>query len=84
MRIYAETFGRGFALVSLTAANVGQIAAHRYGGAFVCGFLISWLWWRNARGAAHDDVAGVRECYALGAACGTAFGIWLVSAVYAP
>jgi len=82
VKLWVETFVRGFALVALTAANVGQIAAHRYGGAFVCGFLISWLWWRNARGAAHDDAVGLREAYALGAGCGTAFGIWIVSVLY--
>ena len=72
-----QTFGRGFALVTVTAANVSQIAAGRYGGAFLCGFLISFLWWRNARGAAVEDGPYLRECYALGAACGTICGMWL-------
>lgn len=82
MRRYAETFGRGFAIVTVTAANVAQIAGRHYGGAFVCGFLISWLWFINARTAAHDNMAGAREVYAAGAACGTVAGIWIVRVLY--
>lgn len=82
MRLRLETFARGFALVALTAGNVGQIAAHRYVGAGICGFLISWLWFRNAKGAAHDSLPWLRECYAAGAGCGTVAGIWIVRALY--
>jgi hypothetical protein len=43
-------FGRGFLIVSLTASNVGQIAAHHWGGAFVGGLAISFVWWGNSAG----------------------------------
>lgn len=81
-RLRAATFSRGFALVACTAANVRQIASGHYGGAFVLGCAISWLWFRNARGAAHDSVPYLRECYALGAGCGTITGMLLMRAVY--
>jgi hypothetical protein len=77
-----RVFLRGFALVTITAANVSQIAAQHYWGAFVCGFLISWLWWKNANTAAHVSVRYSREAYAAGAGCGTVAGIWLVRAIY--
>lgn len=77
-----SAFGRGFLIVMLTAANVAQIASRHYGGAFCCGFAISWVWWRNAKGAAHDRVPYLRECYALGAGCGTVAGILIVRAIY--
>lgn len=79
---HAETFLRGFAIVAVTAANVAQIAGRHYGGAFLCGCLISWLWWLNAQGAARGELAGLREAYALGAGCGTVAGIYLVSRLY--
>lgn len=81
-RLRVATASRAFALVACTAANVAQISAHHYGGAFLCGCLISWLWWRNAHGAAHDAVTHLRECYALGAGCGTVFGMWLIQSLY--
>lgn len=74
---HLQTFGRGFALVALTAANVSMIAAGRTSGAFLCGFAISWVWWGNARGSVVGDGPWLRECYALGAAAGTVFGMWL-------
>lgn len=82
MRLRVETFARAFMLVACTAVNIGQVAAQHYGGAFLCGCLISWLWWRNARGAAHDGTTYLRECYAVGAGCGTVFGIWFVRIIY--
>lgn len=74
---HLQTFGRGFALVTLTAANVSMIAAGRFSGAFLCGFLISWVWWTNARGTVIGDGPWLREAYAAGAAMGTICGMWL-------
>lgn len=75
-------FLRGFVIVTLTAANVGQIARGHYGGAFLGGTAISFVWWGNSRGAAHSDVWCARECYAAGAGCGTLFGMLLVRWAY--
>jgi len=79
---HLTVFGRGFLIVSLTASNVGQIAAHHWGGAFAGGMAISFVWWGNSRGAAHSDLPWARECYALGAGCGTVFGMLLVRWIY--
>lgn len=73
--IYASLFGRAFLQVSLVALNVAQIAKGHYGGAFVVGGCISWLWFRNARSAAHTDAPGAAYVYALGAAVGTVTGM---------
>lgn len=69
-------------IVTLTAANVAQIAARHWGGAFLGGFAISFVWWGNSRGAAHTEVRFARECYALGAGCGTVCGMLLARLVY--
>jgi len=78
----ARVFGRGFLIVTLTASNVGQIAGHHWGGAFLGGFAISFVWWGNSRTAARAECPYAREAYALGAACGTVCGMWLVRAFY--
>lgn len=75
-------FGRGFLIVTLTATNIGQIAGRHWMGAFAGGFGISFVWFMNSRTAAHTDAIGARECYALGAACGTVAGMWLVKTFY--
>lgn len=75
-------FARGFLIVTLTAANIGQIASRHYGGAFLGGFAISFVWWGNSRGAAHSETQYGRECYALGAGCGTLTGMLLVRWFY--
>lgn len=77
-----KIFGRGFLIVTLTASNIGQIAAHHWVGAFLGGFAISFVWWGNSRGAAHSNVVYGREAYALGAGCGTVFGMFLVKVLY--
>lgn len=79
---YVTAIWRGFLIVSLTSVNVGQIAGHHYGGAFCCGGAISWVWWRNAHSAAHDDLPHLRECYALGAGLGTITGMLLTAWAY--
>jgi hypothetical protein len=69
-------FLRGFALVTLVALNTTQIASGNFGGAFVVGGGISLLWWSNSS-KKREDVRGAGLAYALGAACGTCFGMWL-------
>jgi fucose permease len=78
----AGIFFRGFLIVTLTASNIGQIAGRHWVGAFVGGFGISFVWWMNSKSAAHSSLRFARECYALGAASGTVFGMWLVRAFY--
>jgi hypothetical protein len=72
---YARIFFRGFSIVTLTAMNTVQIAAMDNLGAYAVGFGISWVWFTNARAAAHTDLPHAREVYALGAACGTVVGM---------
>lgn len=79
---HLRVFGQGLLIVTLTAVNVGQIAGQHWGGAFLGGCAISFVWWGNSRGAAHSDVRFGRECYALGAGAGTVFGMLLVRLVY--
>ena len=70
-------FLRAFLLVTLTAANVRQISHSHYAGAFVCGAAISFVWFLNV-GKASDDRRWLSALvYALGAGCGTLFGMWL-------
>jgi hypothetical protein len=78
----ASIFLRGLLIVTLTSTNVGQIAQQRYAGAFALGFVISFLWWENAKSASESHVTYARETYALGAACGVVLGIWLVQLLY--
>ena len=82
MQARIDAFWRGFLIVCLTAANVAQISQHHYVGAFACGSAISWVWYRNARGAALESLPWLRECYAAGAGCGTVAGMLIVRAVY--
>jgi hypothetical protein len=74
---YLRLASRGFCIVTLTAMNVRQIAAGHYGPAMVIGFLISVVWWFNARNAAHSAEPGAWFAYAAGAALGTGAGMWL-------
>jgi hypothetical protein len=69
-------FSRAFVYVTLTAANVSQIAHRNYAGAVFYGFLISLLWTFNVGGAARGGW-GWKVAYASGAGCGTAVGMWL-------
>lgn len=77
MSKYLRVLGRGWLIVALTAANVRQISAGHYLGAFVIGCAISGVWWFNSRNAAHLDLPGGWACYALGAGLGTLTGMWL-------
>jgi hypothetical protein len=70
-------FLRAFLLVALTAANVRQISQAHYAGAFVCGGLISLVWYLNVGKASHDQRWAAVVAYSLGAASGTVCGMWL-------
>lgn len=82
MTAHLVIFLRGFVIVTLTSINVGQIAGRHWGGAFLGGVGISFVWWINAHTAAHSDARLGRECYALGAGVGTVTGMLIVQAVY--
>jgi hypothetical protein len=73
-----RVFLRGFVLVSLVAMNTRQVASGRYLGAFLVGGLISLVWWSNSS-AKREQFTGAGPLYALGAAVGTVFGMWLGS-----
>ena len=81
-RDYLCIFLRGLMVVSLVAANTAQVAGGHMAGAGFVGFLISYLWFSNARVAGRTDLKWAREFYAGGAAVGTVFGMWLMSVVY--
>jgi len=44
---------------------------------FWTGCLLSFVWWKNARLAAHSPLRGAGLVYAFGAGCGTVSGWWL-------
>ena len=73
----AALFVRGWAIVTLTALNVTQIAQHRWGGAFACGTAISLVWWFNAGRASEQRDWRAAVAYALGAGVGTVTGMWI-------
>ena len=79
---YGLLVARGFTLVGLTATNVGQVAGQHWWGALGVGFLISFIWFGNARSAAHTSLKFAREAYSLGAALGTIFGMFIVKVIY--
>lgn len=75
--ILVKVFGRAFLIVTCTALNVTQVAQHRFLAAFFTGGLLSYIWWTNSRTAAHSEVKHAQIAYALGAAFGTVFGMFL-------
>lgn len=77
MTPYLKVWWRAFAIVSCTAANVVNVSGGHYGFAFLTGGLLSAIWWGNSRTAAHSVLPRAGAAYALGAACGTVFGMWL-------
>jgi hypothetical protein len=80
-RAAAALFAQGWIYVGLQATNIAQIAKRHFVGAFVVGFLISWLWSWNVKGVAFRSGWGA-VFYALGAGCGTVFGMLLVRWIY--
>lgn len=79
MKPLAYIWWRAFSIVTCTALNVSQVAGGRYHAAFFTGGVLSWIWWQNTKTAAHTNVRGSQAAYALGAACGTMFGMYLGS-----
>jgi hypothetical protein len=75
--VLVNLFLRAFVMVSLVAANTRQISHGHYGGALVCGCLISYVWYRNVGKASRDERPIAAIAYALGAGCGTVCGMWL-------
>ena len=75
MRPYAILWGRAFSIVACTACNVVNVSHGRYGLAFVTGGTLSAIWWGNSRTASRSELVGAKWAYALGAACGTVFGM---------
>lgn len=75
MRPYLDLWLRAFLIVMATAANVSFISRGAWGWAFVTGWTISALWWKNSRSAARSELCWAGTAYALGAACGTMAGM---------
>lgn len=73
----ADVWRRAFTIVTLTSLNVTQVSGGHYAVAFITGGALSFVWWRNTRTAATSIVPGAQWAYALGAACGTVFGMYL-------
>ena len=73
----ALLFGRGWLIVTLTAANVGLIAHAAYLPAIIVGFGISFVWYTNTGRASDDRSRAAQVVYSLGAAAGSGTGMWL-------
>jgi hypothetical protein len=63
--------------VTCTALNVSQVAHGHYVAAFFTGGILSYIWWTNTKTAANVAGEQAHWAYALGAACGTVFGMFL-------
>jgi hypothetical protein len=70
-------FFRGWLIVFFVALNTVFIAEASLGKAGLSGFMISMLWFLNARTAGQTSGFTGAFCYALGAAVGTVTGAWL-------
>ena len=73
----ALLFGRGWLIVTMTAANVGLIAHTAYLPAIIVGFGISFVWYTNTGRASDDRSRAAQVAYSLGAAAGSGTGMWL-------
>ena len=67
----AWLFGRGFAIVGLTSANVAFISHQWPAAAMATSTAISVLWWGNSQATHRRDFPGARWWYGIGAGCGT-------------
>lgn len=79
---YVRLFFRGFVQVALVSANVAQIAAGHYSGAFFIGTAISVVWYSNTRTANRVELPGAAACYGLGAGAGTVVGMALARSLF--
>jgi len=73
------TFGRAFAIVTVTAANVVLIAARAWLPMALTGALLSFIWYGNAQAANRHTTRAHQFAYAAGAGLGTVTGAWLAS-----
>lgn len=76
MNPYLALFARGWLQVSLVAFSTVAIARGDYPASAMSGFLISLVWFFNARAAGRDTARWeAAVSYALGATCGTLTGM---------
>jgi hypothetical protein len=81
MKAFCYIWWRAFSIVTCTALNVSQVAGGHYHAAFFTGGVLSWIWWQNTKTAVKTDHTYGQAAYALGAACGTIFGMFLGGAI---
>lgn len=74
-------FLTGFVQVLLVGVNTWQIAHEKWAGAFIVGFLISYVWSWNVKKVAFGSHTA-RIVYALGAGLGTLVGLGLARWIY--
>ena len=77
MTTLAVVWARGATIVCLVSLNTRLIADERYSAAVAVSGLLSACWWINARIANRVHGLPPLIAYATGAACGTAFGLWV-------
>jgi hypothetical protein len=78
-QMLSSVFFRAFLIVTCISANTSHIAQGYFGRAFFTGFLISLLWWVNARSASKCSHPFASIVYAIGAAVGTVTGMMIAS-----
>jgi hypothetical protein len=76
-----KLFATGFTQVILVAINTYQIANRHFVGAFIVGFLISFVWSFNVKKIAFGTMSD-RIFYSLGAAFGSASGLYVALVIY--
>jgi hypothetical protein len=81
MKDRIQLFITGFIQVILVAINTYQISHSEYGGVFVVGFLISFVWSFNVKKIAFGTMRD-RLIYASGAACGSLLGLIVSKYIY--
>jgi hypothetical protein len=74
-------FGSGLIQVLLVGLNTYQIAHEKWIGAFIVGFLISFVWTFNVKKIAFGTMTD-RIIYASGAAFGTTLGLIIAQIIY--
>ena len=71
---YRAVFAAAFLQVSLVAGQTVLLAKQNWIGIAIVGFLISYVWFGNARNAARSELPHARVVYATGAMVGTLTG----------
>ena len=71
---YRSLFLNAFYQVALVAGQTVLLAKRNWIGIAVVGFMISWVWFANARNAARSELEYARVVYASGAMVGTLVG----------